>query len=66
MERLFWWKRSEAGITQMLLFRATEAYGQFLERGFNPLAKFLLLRTSVPIDLVQAQVLNLLQDLQGN
>ncbi|WP_262488421.1 Maf family protein [Iodobacter fluviatilis] len=35
-------------ITQTPLFRTTEAYGQFLGRDFNPLAKLLLLRTSDP------------------
>ena len=32
----------------MPLLRATKAYGQFLRRDFNPLAKLLLLRTPDP------------------
>ena len=35
-------------IAQTPLLRTTKAYGQFLGRDFNPLAKLLLLRTSVP------------------
>ena len=35
-------------ITQTPLLRATQAYGQLLGQDFNPLAKLLLLRTSVP------------------
>ena len=36
-------------ITQTPLLRTIKAYGQLLERDFNPLAKSLLLRTSDPI-----------------
>jgi hypothetical protein len=39
-------------ITQTLFLRTTKAYGQLLGRDFNPLAKLLLLRTSVPIDFI--------------
>jgi hypothetical protein len=35
-------------ITQTPLLRTIKAYGQLLERDFNPLAKSLLLRTSDP------------------
>jgi len=35
-------------ITQTPLLRTTKAYGQLLGRDFNPLAKLLLLRTTVP------------------
>ncbi|QBC43729.1 hypothetical protein C1H71_09340 [Iodobacter fluviatilis] len=45
---LFVVKNSRPLITQTPLFRTTEAYGQFLGRDFNPLAKLLLLRTSDP------------------
>ena len=37
-------------ITQTPLLRTIKAYGQLLERDFNPLAKSLLLRTADPID----------------
>jgi hypothetical protein len=43
-------RNSRPLITQTPLLRTTKAYGQFLERDFNPLAKSLLLRTSDPID----------------
>jgi hypothetical protein len=39
-------------IAQTPLLRTTKAYGQLLGRDFNPLAKLLLLRTSVPNKLV--------------
>jgi hypothetical protein len=38
-------KNSRPLITQTPLFRTTEAYGQFLGRDFNPLAKLLLLQS---------------------
>lgn len=41
-------RNSRPLITQMPLLRAIKAYGQLLERDFNPLAKSLLLRTSDP------------------
>ena len=41
-------RNSRPSITRTPLLRATKAYGQFLGRDFNPLAKLLLLRTSVP------------------
>jgi hypothetical protein len=41
-------RNSRPLITQTPLLRTTKAYGQFLERDFNPLAKSLLLRTSDP------------------
>jgi hypothetical protein len=41
-------RNSRPLITQTPLLRAIKAYGQLLERDFNPLAKSLLLRTSVP------------------
>ena len=41
-------RNSRPLITQTPLLRTTKAYGQLLEREFNPLAKLLLLRTSVP------------------
>jgi len=43
-----WFKNSRPLITQTPLLRTTKAYGQLLGRDFNPLAKLLLLRTSVP------------------
>ena len=41
-------RNSRPLITQTPLLRTTKAYGQLLGRDFNPLAKLLLLRTSVP------------------
>ena len=41
-------RNSRPLITQTPLLRTTKAYGQLLERDFNPLAKSLLLRTSDP------------------
>ncbi len=41
-------RNSRPSITRTPLLRATKANGQFLGRDFNPLAKLLLLRTSVP------------------
>lgn len=38
-------------ITQTPLLRTIKAYGQLLERDFNPLAKSLLLRTPDSIDI---------------
>jgi len=41
-------RNSRLLIAQTPLLRTTKAYGQLLGRDFNPLAKLLLLRTSVP------------------
>ena len=41
-------RNSRPLIAQTPLLRTTKAYGQLLGRDFNPLAKLLLLRTSVP------------------
>jgi len=46
-------RNSRPLITQTPLLRTTKAYGQLLGRDFNPLAKLLLLRTSVPYCLRQ-------------
>jgi hypothetical protein len=41
-------RHSRPLIAKTPLLRTTQAYGQFLGRDFNPIAKLLLLRTSVP------------------
>ena len=49
-------RNSRPLITQTPLLRTTKAYGQLLGRDFNPLARLLLLRTSVPYCLLSQTV----------
>jgi PHD/YefM family antitoxin component YafN of YafNO toxin-antitoxin module len=53
--------------TTTLTISATKAYGQLLGRDFNPLAKLLLLRTSVPYYFyLQTDASIILADLEKN
>ena len=57
-------RNSRPLITQTPLLRATKAYGQLLGRDFNPLAKLLLLRTTVPYYFMLNLMLNIASFIQ--
>ncbi len=57
-------RNSRPLIAQTPLLRTTKAYGQLLGRDFNPLAKLLLLRTTVPYYFMLNLMLNIASFIQ--